>query len=77
MTDYPTIDLNWCTYCDNAISPLSESLYCSEKCLRADALRKHPSRGYTWHEFDDFLRRPKECQIVLFRPLDLLATATR
>lgn len=50
-----------------------ESLYCSEKCLRADTLRKHPSRGYTWHEFDNFLKRPKECQMMLLRPLDLLA----
>ncbi|KAL0135192.1 hypothetical protein V8B55DRAFT_1554514, partial [Mucor lusitanicus] len=31
-------DLNWCTYCDNAISQNSNALYCSEKCLRLDTL---------------------------------------
>jgi hypothetical protein len=51
-------DLNWCTSCDNAISPFSESLYCSEQCLRADALRNHPLLGYTYPEFTDF-PRPK------------------
>ncbi|KAI8982163.1 hypothetical protein BDF20DRAFT_798512, partial [Mycotypha africana] len=49
-------DLNWCTYCDNAINPFSESLYCSEQCLRADALRNHPLLGYTYPEFVDFPR---------------------
>ncbi|KAG2235491.1 hypothetical protein BDF21DRAFT_377022 [Thamnidium elegans] len=51
-------DLNWCTSCDNAVSPFSESLYCSEQCLRADALRNHPLLGYTYPEFTDF-PRPK------------------
>ncbi|KAI9485211.1 MAG: hypothetical protein EXX96DRAFT_513635 [Benjaminiella poitrasii] len=49
-------DLNWCTFCDNAISPYSESLYCSEQCLRSDALRNHPLLGYTYPEFIDFPR---------------------
>ncbi|CEP12701.1 hypothetical protein [Parasitella parasitica] len=49
-------DLNWCTFCDNAVSPFSESLYCSEQCLRADALRNHPLLGYTYPEFTDFPR---------------------
>ncbi|KAI9492105.1 hypothetical protein BDB00DRAFT_742578, partial [Zychaea mexicana] len=49
-------DLNWCTYCDNAVNPYSDSLYCSEQCLRADALRNHPLLGYDWHEFEDFPR---------------------
>ncbi|KAI8889948.1 hypothetical protein K501DRAFT_328742 [Backusella circina FSU 941] len=29
-------DTNWCTYCDNAINRDSDSLYCSENCLRKD-----------------------------------------
>ncbi|KAI9316489.1 hypothetical protein BX666DRAFT_1951287 [Dichotomocladium elegans] len=49
-------DLNWCTYCDNAINPYSDSLYCGERCLQADALRNHPLLGYNWHEFEDFPR---------------------
>ncbi|KAL0079237.1 hypothetical protein J3Q64DRAFT_1624810, partial [Phycomyces blakesleeanus] len=49
-------DLNWCTFCDHAISQYSESLYCSEKCLRDDALRNHPLLGYTYREFVDFPR---------------------
>ncbi|KAI8331173.1 hypothetical protein BC941DRAFT_439184 [Chlamydoabsidia padenii] len=49
-------DLFWCTHCDNVISHYSESLYCSEQCLRADALRNHPLLGYTYPEFVDFPR---------------------
>ncbi|KAL1935097.1 hypothetical protein VTP01DRAFT_4237 [Rhizomucor pusillus] len=49
-------DLHWCTYCDNAISAFSDSLYCSEQCLRNDALRNHPLLGYDYHEFVDFPR---------------------
>ncbi|RCI04699.1 hypothetical protein CU098_012920 [Rhizopus stolonifer] len=49
-------DLNWCTHCDNAISPSSDSLYCSEKCLRSDALNHHPSLGYKFPEFEHFLK---------------------
>ncbi|KAI8073517.1 uncharacterized protein B0P05DRAFT_163702 [Gilbertella persicaria] len=52
-------DLNWCTFCDNAISHFSESLYCSEQCLRSDALRNHPLLGYTYPEFTDFPRPHK------------------
>ncbi|KAI9496715.1 hypothetical protein BDB00DRAFT_743164, partial [Zychaea mexicana] len=49
-------DLNWCTYCDNAVNSFSNSLYCSEECLRADALNHHPLLGYDWQEFKDFPR---------------------
>ncbi|CDS03612.1 hypothetical protein LRAMOSA01014 [Lichtheimia ramosa] len=49
-------DTNWCTYCDQAINSFSNSLYCSEECLRADALNHHPLLGYDWHEFKDFPR---------------------
>ncbi|KAI8984554.1 hypothetical protein BDF20DRAFT_808093, partial [Mycotypha africana] len=51
-------DLNWCTYCDNAIHPYSNSLYCSEECLRADALNNHPLLGYDYAELKDF---PRSC----------------
>ncbi|EIE91047.1 hypothetical protein G6F55_006419 [Rhizopus delemar] len=51
-------DLNWCTFCDKAVNPFSESLYCSDQCLRADALRNHPLLGYTYPEFINF-PRPK------------------
>ncbi|KAL7317928.1 hypothetical protein PS15m_004221 [Mucor circinelloides] len=50
-------DLNWCTFCDNAVSPLSKSLYCSDQCLKADALRKHPLLGYKYPDCTDFLAR--------------------
>ncbi|CAO3584998.1 unnamed protein product [Absidia cylindrospora] len=50
-------DLSWCPSCDNAISPFSDSLYCSEECLRADALRHHPLLGYTYPELTDFPRQ--------------------
>ncbi|ORX57399.1 hypothetical protein DM01DRAFT_1334024 [Hesseltinella vesiculosa] len=50
-------DLAWCTHCDKAISQfLQESLYCSEQCLRNDALKNHPLLGYTYPEFVDFPR---------------------
>ncbi|KAI8343027.1 hypothetical protein BC941DRAFT_465199 [Chlamydoabsidia padenii] len=33
-----------------------DSLYCSEECLKADALRRHPLLGYTYPELTDFPR---------------------
>ncbi|KAL9537363.1 hypothetical protein MBANPS3_011842 [Mucor bainieri] len=47
-------DTNWCTFCDNAISPYSDSLYCSEDCLRQDALMHHPMLGYDYAELEGF-----------------------
>ncbi|KAI8888724.1 hypothetical protein K501DRAFT_267534 [Backusella circina FSU 941] len=49
-------DLNWCTFCDNAIMN-SDSLYCSETCLREDARNHHPLNGFA--EFKDFPRSRK------------------
>ncbi|KAI8097084.1 uncharacterized protein BX664DRAFT_325537 [Halteromyces radiatus] len=49
-------DLSWCPSCDNAISPFSDSLYCSEECLRDDAIRRHPLLGYNYPELSDFPR---------------------
>ncbi|KAL0073369.1 hypothetical protein J3Q64DRAFT_1756366 [Phycomyces blakesleeanus] len=49
-------DLNWCTYCDKSVSSLSDSLYCSQECLRSDALNHHPLLGYDYAEFKDFPR---------------------
>ncbi|ORY91183.1 hypothetical protein BCR43DRAFT_498658 [Syncephalastrum racemosum] len=34
-------DTNWCTYCDVAISPYSDALYCSQDCLQRDAIHHH------------------------------------
>ncbi|KAI8075882.1 uncharacterized protein B0P05DRAFT_146810 [Gilbertella persicaria] len=51
-------DTNWCTFCDNAISPYSNSLYCSEECLRQDALMHHPMLGYDYAELKGF---PHQC----------------
>ncbi|KAI8071013.1 hypothetical protein BC940DRAFT_295010 [Gongronella butleri] len=50
-------DLQWCTSCDKAISPYSDSLYCSEECLRQDAISHHPMLGYEFPELQDFPRR--------------------
>ncbi|KAG0735735.1 hypothetical protein G6F57_004427 [Rhizopus arrhizus] len=47
-------DTNWCTFCDNAISPYSDSLYCSEECLRQDALLHHPMLGYDYADLRGF-----------------------
>ncbi|OBZ91904.1 hypothetical protein A0J61_00042 [Choanephora cucurbitarum] len=30
-------DTNWCTFCDCAIKPELDSIYCSEKCFQRDA----------------------------------------
>ncbi|SAL98120.1 hypothetical protein [Absidia glauca] len=50
-------DLQWCTTCDKAIQAYSNSLYCSEECLRQDAINHHPMLGYDFAEFKDFPRR--------------------
>ncbi|CAO3692719.1 unnamed protein product [Umbelopsis ramanniana] len=55
-------NLNWCTFCDNAINPFSNSLYCSEACLRGDALNHHPLLGYDFSELQDFPRRASTSQ---------------
>ncbi|CAO3672034.1 unnamed protein product [Umbelopsis vinacea] len=47
-------DTNWCTFCDKQISAFSSSLYCSEGCLRSDALNNHPMLGYQYPELQDF-----------------------
>ncbi|KAI8881698.1 hypothetical protein K501DRAFT_222502 [Backusella circina FSU 941] len=47
-------DTNWCTFCDNAINPYSDSLYCSEECLRQDALSHHPMLGYDYADLKNF-----------------------
>ncbi|KAI8329402.1 hypothetical protein BC941DRAFT_328680, partial [Chlamydoabsidia padenii] len=50
-------DLQWCTTCDKAIQAYSNSLYCSEECLRQDAINHHPMLGYDFADFKDFPRR--------------------
>ncbi|KAI9487913.1 hypothetical protein BDB00DRAFT_851023 [Zychaea mexicana] len=37
-------DTNWCTFCDVAINPLSNSLYCSQECLKKDTIYHRSSR---------------------------------
>ncbi|OAD69865.1 hypothetical protein PHYBLDRAFT_171887 [Phycomyces blakesleeanus NRRL 1555(-)] len=49
-------DTNWCTYCDSAVSPFSDSLYCSEECLKKDALAHHPMLGYDFIDLRSFPR---------------------
>ncbi|KAI8138158.1 hypothetical protein BJV82DRAFT_631972 [Fennellomyces sp. T-0311] len=49
------MDTHWCSYCDNAVSPYSDSLYCSDECLRQDALQHHPMLGYNFSEYRGFL----------------------
>ncbi|KAI7854858.1 hypothetical protein BDC45DRAFT_439982 [Circinella umbellata] len=49
-------DLNWCTYCDNAIKGYSNSLYCSDECLRSDCLEHNPLLGYDYGELKNFPR---------------------
>ncbi|CAO3633109.1 unnamed protein product [Cunninghamella blakesleeana] len=50
------MDDHWCTFCEKAISAYSNSLYCSEECLRSDALNHHPLLGYDYAELKDFPR---------------------
>ncbi|KAI8391503.1 uncharacterized protein BYT42DRAFT_557106 [Radiomyces spectabilis] len=47
-------DTNWCTFCDSAISPYSDSLYCSHECLKQDALLHHPMLGYDFSDLGGF-----------------------
>ncbi|CAO3631370.1 unnamed protein product [Mucor hiemalis] len=35
-------DTNWCTFCDCAINPNSDFIYCSEECFKLDALANQP-----------------------------------
>ncbi|KAF9091131.1 hypothetical protein BGX29_005314 [Mortierella sp. GBA35] len=43
------MDLNWCPVCEQHI-PLAweSSLYCSDRCKKADALASHPALGYAY-----------------------------
>ncbi|CAO3576361.1 unnamed protein product [Absidia cylindrospora] len=51
-----------------------KSLYCSEQCLRADALRNHPLLGYTYPEFVDFPR--PYSKRTTYSPESLLSTTS-
>ncbi|CAO3642607.1 unnamed protein product [Mucor fragilis] len=39
-------DTNWCTFCDCAVSPFSNSIYCSKDCFKRDALLHDPLHNY-------------------------------
>ncbi|KAF9952028.1 hypothetical protein BGZ65_005588 [Modicella reniformis] len=43
------MDLNWCPVCEQHI-PLAweSSLYCSDRCKKADVMASHPALGYTY-----------------------------
>ncbi|GJJ74321.1 hypothetical protein EMPS_06679 [Entomortierella parvispora] len=43
------MDLNWCPVCEQHI-PLAweASLYCSDRCKKADAMATHPTLGYAY-----------------------------
>ncbi|SAM02561.1 hypothetical protein [Absidia glauca] len=63
------MDDHWCTNCDKAINTFSNSLYCSEECLRADALNHHPLLGYDYAELKDFPRStPSPSSLSLSSP---------
>ncbi|KAG2218490.1 hypothetical protein INT45_011671, partial [Circinella minor] len=49
------MDTNWCAYCDKAVSTFSDSLYCSDECLKSDALAHSPMLGYDFSEYRGFL----------------------
>ncbi|KAI7855896.1 hypothetical protein BDC45DRAFT_567855 [Circinella umbellata] len=49
------MDTNWCAYCDKAVSTFSDSLYCSDDCLKSDALAHSPMLGYDFSEYRGFL----------------------
>ncbi|KAI8640110.1 hypothetical protein BD408DRAFT_445422 [Parasitella parasitica] len=53
-------DLNWCTFCDNA-----KFLYCSDQCLKADALRNHPLFGYKYPECTNFFTHRSRSAIII------------
>lgn len=52
-------DLNWCPVCDQKIFS-GNALYCSQACLRDDALRRNPLLGYDFSELQDFPRPHKQ-----------------
>ncbi|KAM3582332.1 hypothetical protein VKS41_004977 [Umbelopsis sp. WA50703] len=52
-------DLDWCPVCDQKIYS-GNALYCSQACLRDDALRRNPLLGYDFNEFQDFPRPYKQ-----------------
>ncbi|CAO3611817.1 unnamed protein product [Cunninghamella echinulata] len=69
-------DLHWCTTCDKAIQSHSNSLYCSEECLRKDAVSHHPMLGYDFAEFKDFPRRSSSATPSLLSLSPVLSTTS-
>ncbi|KAF8976628.1 hypothetical protein BGZ46_008110 [Entomortierella lignicola] len=53
------MDLNWCPVCEQHI-PLAweSSLYCSDRCKKADAMATHPALGYSYP--DDLQTFPRQ-----------------
>ncbi|GJJ78788.1 hypothetical protein EMPS_11147 [Entomortierella parvispora] len=64
------MDLNWCPVCEQHI-PLAweSSLYCSDRCKKADAIA-HPSLGYAYpDDLQTFPRNQQRKSISLSSPL--------
>ncbi|KAH8548278.1 hypothetical protein BGW37DRAFT_507326 [Umbelopsis sp. PMI_123] len=59
-------DLNWCPVCDQKIFS-GNALYCSQECLRDDALRRNPLLGYDFSELQDFPRPYNKKQLSYSR----------
>lgn len=69
-------DTNWCTFCDSAISPYSNSLYCSEDCLRQDALTHHPMLGYDFQELKSFPKQQERMPSYVRRKSSIPSLST-
>ncbi|KAI9273526.1 hypothetical protein EDC94DRAFT_197655 [Helicostylum pulchrum] len=54
-------DTNWCTFCDCAVSPFSNSVYCSDECRKRDA----SAHNYLPTAFVEELRQKQEYGIHL------------
>lgn len=70
-------DTNWCTFCDNAVSAYSDSLYCSEDCLRQDALMHHPMLGYDYADLKGFPHHNEEMPSLVRRKSSIPSLSNR
>ncbi|KAF9179096.1 hypothetical protein BGZ51_007173 [Haplosporangium sp. Z 767] len=61
------MDLNWCPVCEQHI-PLAweSSLYCSDRCKKADAMASHPALGYAYP--DDLQSFPRQKNTPMSSP---------
>ncbi|KAI7882888.1 hypothetical protein K492DRAFT_160128 [Lichtheimia hyalospora FSU 10163] len=66
---------NSCTYCDKALGAFNDSLYCSEECLRNDALNHHPLLGYDYAELKNFPRNASTSFVLQRRSSSSLSSS--